>query len=56
MCEKKQDIDFKEIQEHERKYIAHKHREEEIKHQRGISVGHPTQKYSKNMWASILEA
>jgi hypothetical protein len=28
---------------------------DEHKPQRGLSTGHPVQKFAKNMWASLLE-
>jgi hypothetical protein len=56
LVERRQELNLKEIQEHERKYIAgkHFHELEQSRQHRTTSVNRPVLKYEKNVWASIV--
>lgn len=55
VVEKRKDVNFREIEEHERNYLMRKEQARQIKRDRSESINHQPQKYHRSQWTQQLE-
>ena len=55
MIEKRQDVNFRDIEDHDRKYMVRKEHERQAKKERAESVSHNVPYYKKNMWLEQIQ-